>query len=467
MTKQSRMGSYRVHTTEVDDTARGHQTVDLLTQLIRNACVNDGVSGSEATNVDALRDVLEHPGIDVEVYETAPGRSNLVARIQGSDASAPSLLLSGHTDVVPADPDGWRRDPFGGEVADGFVWGRGAIDMLNLTASMAVAVRSLAEDGFTPDGTLVFAAVADEEAGCDLGARWLVENQPDAVRTDYVVTEFGGVRIGDDGLGISVGVAEKGPHWITIDVAGTPGHGSAPWATDNALVNAARVVDRIATYTSPAIITAAWRRAIDAYGLPADLVAALKDPDAVDGAIELLTKDEPGFARQVHSCTHTTFAPTMLDAGVKTNVIPDHARLAVDIRVMPGVDQADVTVMLRDAIGDLWDRVHVTFNDPRSASESPVESPLWDVLQAAGRRLVPGSHSVPAMMGGFTDSYWYRKLGAVAYGAGLFSDRMPMDQVGGMFHGRDERIDVDSLTLDTELWRQVAQDLLAPTAHRH
>src|SRR2546422_4491890 len=163
------------------------EVTELLQQLIRNSCVNDGTeaSGHESRSAGVLRSYLDGPGLELESYEPAPGRASLVARIEGRRRDAPSLLLMGHTDVVPANPDGWQRDPFGGELVDGVVWGRGAVDMLNLTASMAVAFRGLAESGFTPEGTLTYLAVADEEALGTYGAGWMVQNQLDAVKADY------------------------------------------------------------------------------------------------------------------------------------------------------------------------------------------------------------------------------------------------------------------------------------------
>src|SRR6266542_2360389 len=165
------------------------EVTDLLQHLIRNRCVNDGTkeSGGETRSVDLLSSYLGGTAADMERYESVPGRASLVARIEGTDPQAPSLLLMGHTDVVPVNPDGWRRDPFGGELVDGEVWGRGAVDMLNETSSMAVAFRKLAEEKFRPRGTLAYLAVADEEALGTWGADWLLQNQADAVRADYVV----------------------------------------------------------------------------------------------------------------------------------------------------------------------------------------------------------------------------------------------------------------------------------------
>jgi acetylornithine deacetylase/succinyl-diaminopimelate desuccinylase-like protein len=223
------------------------EVTDLLQHLIRNACVNDGTlpSGQEVRNADLLTSYLEDTGLDLERYEAAPGRSNVVARIEGSDPMAPTLLLMGHMDVVPVNPDGWRHDPFAGELIDGEVWGRGAVDMLNETASMAVAFKRLAASGFAPRGTLIYLGVADEEALGTWGAEWLLQHQPDAVRADYVITESGGFRMplpSASGPKLPVMVGEKGSFWATIRVKGTPGHGSMPLRTDNALVKAARIV---------------------------------------------------------------------------------------------------------------------------------------------------------------------------------------------------------------------------------
>ena len=189
-----------------------NETVELLQTMIRNQCVNDGTaeSGHEERNADTLVSFIEGAGLDLEVYDAAPGRRSMVARIAGSDLNAPSLCLMGHTDVVPVNPDGWSRDPFGGELVDGEVWGRGAVDMLNLTSSMAVAFRHLATTGFRPKGDLIYFGVADEESGSAYGAQWMADNHPDAIRADYVLTENGGLHGGPpNSPSVSMNVGRK------------------------------------------------------------------------------------------------------------------------------------------------------------------------------------------------------------------------------------------------------------------
>ena len=440
----------------VDVTA---ETTDLLQVLIRNACVNTGrvESGAEFRSVDVLEGYLGTSGLDVERYEPQPGRTSLVTRIEGSDPEAPSLLLMGHTDVVPVNPDGWSRDAFGGELVDGFVWGRGAVDMLNITASQAVAMKHLAKSGFTPRGTLIYLAVADEEALGTWGAQWLVEHERDAVYADYVVTESGGYQIpvGDD-VRLPVLTSEKGTFWSKLRVRGTPGHGSQPFRTDNAIVTAAEVVRRLNEYQPDANFHDVWRRFVKGMEYPPELERALLDADELPGVLVELPL---GMSRVAHACTHTTFAPTVVHGGTKTNMIPDLVELEVDIRTLPGQTGEEGLALLREALGDLADRVEIEANDDPSTA-SPVDTPLWDSLTRVTEALVPGSGLVPMLMVGGTDNRFFRRAGSVGYGFALFSERVSFEEYSTMFHGNDERVDVGSLGLSEQLWEAVARDLV-------
>lgn len=431
---------------------RTQAATDLLQQLIRNACVNDGTqaSGQEIRSAELLRDYLGNTGMEFAEFEPSVGRRTLIARMEGSDPSAPSLTLMGHTDVVPANPDGWSRDPFGGDLDGGFVWGRGAVDMLNLTATMAVAFRELADSGFRPRGTLTYIAIADEEAQGGWGADWLLQHHRDDFATDYIVTEMGGFQMPTpSGVRLPVIVGEKGTYWCTLRISGTPGHASLPYRTDNALVTAAEVVRRIASYTPRADLSENWRRFVAGMEFPPELSAALLDTEGIEHACAELPL---AMARQVHACTHTTFAPTVMRAGTKTNVIPDRVDLEVDIRTLPGVAEADVQAMLREALGDLADRVEVIAAHENTATASPLETPLWDALASTSAKLVSGSALVPHLFTAATDNRFFRRAGSVAYGFGLFSQRLSFEDYGTMFHGNDERIDVESLGLSTDLW---------------
>jgi len=437
------------------------EVTELLQHMIRNACVNDGTpeSGEELRNADLLHTYLEGAGLEVEQYEPTPGRASLVARIEGSDPAAPTLCLMGHTDVVPVTPDGWTRDPFGGELVDGEVWGRGAIDMLNLTSSMAVAVHHLARSGFRPRGTVVYFAVADEEAGGVHGAEWVTAHHYDAVRADFVLSESGGlVRPSRSGRLVTLPTGEKGIAWTRLRVRGTPGHGSTPFGTDNALVKAAQVVGRIAAYRPQARITDAWRSFAAALDVSDEERAALLDPDRVYDACVALPDQRT--AKLAHACTHMTFSPNVVHGGVKTNVIPDVVDIDVDIRLLPGETPDDVTANLAAAIGDLASAVEVTTLQAALPTASPFDSRLREVLEIVVRRTYPNASLVPRLTTGGTDLRFFRDKGAVSYGFGLFSEGVTFEDFAGRFHGNDERVDVESLRLTTDMWVDVVRELI-------
>ncbi|MDX2378282.1 MAG: M20/M25/M40 family metallo-hydrolase [Acidimicrobiia bacterium] len=439
-----------------------NETVELLQTLIRNECVNDGTpeSGGEVRNADVLQQVIEGPGVAVERFEPTPGRVSIVGRIEGSDPEAPSLCLMGHTDVVPVHPEGWVNDPFGGELIDGEVWGRGAVDMLNLTSSMAVAFRNLGARGFRPRGDLIYFGVADEEAGSTHGARWMADNHPAAIRADYVLTENGGLHSGpDEAPYVGVNVAERGVAWRRLTLRGVPGHGSMPFRRDNALVKAAGVVQRLADYRPAPKFTELWRTRVETLGLPDELRDVLLDPERIDEALDQLPSVPA--ASHLYSCTHTTLSPNLVDGGsMKVNVIPDTVVVDVDIRTLPGEGPEEVEAHLRDALGDLADHVEVESLMNDEASISRADTPLWDAIGRAVNTPFPTARLTPQMVVGFTDARIYREMGAVAYGAGLFSPSLNAGEFGSRFHGHNERIDVESLSLTTRLWHDVAVDLL-------
>lgn len=442
------------------DELRTGQTIELLQAMIRNQCVNEGTaeSGGEFRNAQLLAGFLDGTGVDVDLYEAAPGRVSLVARIEGSTPGAASLCLNGHTDVVPVNERGWSRDPFGGELVDGEIWGRGAVDMLNITASMAVVFRHLAISGFRPTGDLVFFAVADEESGSAFGARWMADNHPEAITTDYVLTENGGLHGGSaDAPTITLRVGEKGVAWRRLRVRGTPGHGSMPFKADNAVVKAAAIVQRLADYRPVPVLHDIWETEVAQMRLTDDQKAQLLDPGSVDALLDTLPA---GQARHIHACTHTTFSTNVLTSQTKTNVIPDEVTIDVDVRTVAGDGPDEVKAHLQEALGEMIEHVEIEplMND--KASISRVKTPLWESLQKAASVPFPNSTLKPGITVGFTDARVHRELGAIAYGAGLLSPSLSAAEFGSRFHGNDERIDIESLGLTTQLWHDVATDLL-------
>ena len=437
-------------------------STELLQALIRSECVNDGTpdSGEEIRNVDLLRAYLEGPGVELQTYESRPGRTSLVARMEGTDPTAPTVCLMGHTDVVPVNRDGWSRDPFGGELIDGEVWGRGALDMLYQTATQAVAFRDLAQRGFRPKGTLIYFAVPDEENGGTWGAKWMVDNHWDAIACDYMLTELAGVAMtsSDGTRKITITVAEKGIAWRRLRISGSPGHGSMPFGADNAIITAAEIVRRISAYRPQAGLDEVWRATVEAYEFEPELTRQLLDPTEVYAALQGLP--DQGSATMLHACSHTTFSPNVVHGGVKSNVIPDTVELDVDIRTLPGVTGDEVDAAIREAIGDLADRVQISRLMDDQSTASTFDNPMWDVLGQRAQAAYPGATLLPQLEIGATDSRFFRARGTVAYGTGLFSANVTYEDMISRFHGHDERIDVESLTLTTDLWLGVVDDLL-------
>lgn len=425
---------------------------DLLATLIQNRCVNDGTpdSGNEVRSVATLESFFGESG---EVFEPHPGRRSVLYRVPGADAEAPSIMLMGHTDVVPVSPEGWSVDPFAAERSDGFIWGRGAVDMLNVTAAMAVVFkRHLTGAARQLPGDLLYLAVADEEAAGTLGAGWLVDNHWDELRCDYLLTEIGTPMLkGTAGFGLPVTVAEKGPQWRQISAEGTPGHGSQPYATANALVPIADVVSRLASSPVPVSITDEWRQFVESWN-PGEIADDLLDPDRVDHAIDQLALQDLGLARWVHACTHMTISPNVLHGGAKANVVPDVAQVEVDVRSLPGQEAADVDDHFRKAIGPaLEEQVEIIRMQEATATSSAAAGPLWDSIAEAVAALRPETHLIPSLIPVGTDARFFRHRGTTAYGVGLFDDRVGFGEFLQMFHGHDERVSEESLALTVAL----------------
>ena len=429
------------------------EVIELLVALIRNTCVNDGSadSGHEVRSVQTLTDYF---GVEGEVIEPHPGRQSVVYRVPGDTEDAPRLLLIPHLDVVPALGDGWSRDPFGGERSEGFVWGRGAVDMLNVTAAMAAVFKRYLTGELAPlPGDLIFAAVADEEAGGEYGAGHLVERHYETVACEFALTEVAAPSFATTaGKVLPVTVAEKGPAWKRISARGAPGHGSQPYGTANALIPVAEALTRLAQHSTPVAISDEWRAFVLSLSLDEQLEHDLLDPEAIDGAIDRLAVDDLPFARWVHACTHLTVTPTRLDSGVKTNVVPERAEGYLDIRRAPGQDKESVEDHIRKVLGPaLFEEVDIEPVIEHAANASPAAGPLWEAIADAAEDLTGSRALAPAIVPVGTDARFFRERGAVAYGVGLFDDSVTFGEMLSMFHGDDERVSEESVALTTRM----------------
>jgi acetylornithine deacetylase/succinyl-diaminopimelate desuccinylase-like protein len=415
----------------------------LLQELIRLDTVNP--PGNETLAAEHLRTYLEANGVACELYAKVPERANLVARIPGS-GDGPSLLLLSHTDTVLADPREWQLDPWSGELRDGQVWGRGALDMKGQVAASAVAVASLAREGFEPPGDLIFAACADEEVGAGFGLQWLVEAHPDAVRAEYCINEGGGDRLVLDGRVFWIcSTAEKMSSPFKLTVRGRSGHASRPGIADNALVKAAPLVERLGAFHDEPELgpeVEAFLRAVcgDVPG-PMEAVSAARSVHPLAGDI-------------IEPLLGTTITPTMIAASQKRNVIPNRCEITVDCRILPGHTQAEVeekiAVLLENAEYDL------EWIEGQGGTRSAVDSPLWDVVESFVAEIEPEAQTIPLLLSGFTDSHWVREaFGTVAYG--FFPMRaMEAEVAARLIHSADERIELDDLELGVRFLRHAA-----------
>lgn len=437
-----------------------NETVDLLRRLIRNACVNDGTpeSGHEHRSVATL---MEYFGVEGEIFEPVPGRQSLIYRVEGSDPDSPSLGLAPHIDVVPVDRSGWTQDPFAAETIDGFIYGRGAVDMLNVTAAMAVAAKPYILGEVKPRGDLLFVALADEEAGGALGASPYTEERWDQARVDYMLTEvaYPPVSYANEQV-IPVATGEKGAFWSLLRSTGTPGHGSAPYGSDNALRKMVEAVQGIFSEPMPVVITDEWEDFVSSLDLDDGLKEALVDPDRIDDALDSLAVDDPYFARYAHAVTHLTVSPNVLHSGVKSNVIASEAVASVDIRGPSGTDRSFVDSFLYKAMGNARDDIDVEPVQNFEPTSSPVGNPLWDAISDTIEELEGHRRLLPMMMNVATDARYWRKKGTIAYGVGLYDDRMDFSEMLALFHGHDERVSVDSVSRTTELYKRVFERFL-------
>jgi acetylornithine deacetylase/succinyl-diaminopimelate desuccinylase-like protein len=432
----------------VSETLRDEVT-HLLQRLIRADTTNP--PGNETAAAELLREYLEANGVDCELIAKVPERANLVARIPGGDG--PSLLFLSHTDVVLADAAEWSLPPFSGELRDGAVWGRGALDMKGQVAASAVAIASLAREGFRPSGDLLFAATADEEVGDDFGLSWLCREHPDAVRCDFAVNEGGGDRLAlADGTAIyEATAAEKKTAPFRIHVRGRSGHASMPGIADNALVKAARLIERLATFQPEP----QFGPEVEGF-----LRAVLGEVPPPLEAVERTRALSAAAADFVEALLGATFSPTIISASSKRNVIPALCVIEVDCRLLPGQHPEHIEPFIRAVLGgDI--AYELEWLEPEGGTRSPLDTPLWRALEEWVAATEPGARAAPLCGAGFTDSHWLRDaFGTVAYGFFPVTGDMPPEEAALLVHSADERVPVSDLVLGVDWLRHAAHSVL-------
>ncbi len=438
--------------TDVHEVTLREEVTGLLQELLRLNTVNP--PGNETRAATLLREYLARNGVEAELYSRVPERANLVARIRGGDG--PSLAFLCHTDTVLADPAEWARDPWSGDLVDGEIWGRGALDMKDQVAASAVAFASLAREGFRPSGDLLFVATADEEVGGvgdddGYGLRWLVQAHPDAARCDYALNEGGGDRLVLGGKPVYLcATAEKMSAPFTVRVHGRSGHASMPGIADNALVKAARYLGALGSYEPPRVLIPEAKALFE---------ALLGEAPPLEEALARAAELDPALPALVEPLLSFTLSPTMIDASHQRNVIPALCQIVVDCRLLPETTPADAEPLIRSALGD--GSYDLEFSESVGGTRSPLSTPLWDVVAGLVEGFEPDARVVPIACPGFTDSHYLREAyGTVAYG---FFPIRTMDAMVAtkLVHSADERIPVDDLALGVDFLRSAARSLLA------
>ncbi|WP_287931425.1 M20/M25/M40 family metallo-hydrolase [Arthrobacter sp.] len=412
------------------------EVVGICQDLIRIDTTNFGNNEGpgERAAAEHVAGLIEEVGLSADLYESDPGRANVVTRIEGSDASLPALVVHGHLDVVPALAHEWSVDPFGAEEKDGLIWGRGAVDMKDMDAMILAVMRSMARDGRKPKRDIVFAFFADEEAGGTYGARWSVDNRPGLFEgAAEAISEVGGYSAEIGGRRTYLlQTAEKGLAWLRLTAHGRAGHGSQI-NTDNAVTRLARAVTRIGDHEWPIEYTDTTRAFLEG-------VSELTGVEFDEGNPQTLLDQLGTVARFVGATLQNTANPTLLSGGYKANVIPATAEAMVDVRTLPGQHE-QVLAKVRELAGDGVDVS--TIHDDVSL-ETPFAGNLVDAMVDALRAEDPGAHVLPYTLSGGTDNKSLSRLGITGYGFAPL--QLPPDlDFTGMFHGVDERVPTASL----------------------
>ena len=426
------------------------ETTALLQRLIRFNTVNP--PGAERHLQESLAADLRDAGFEVDLLGAQPDRPNLVARLRGR-ADGPTLCLLSHVDTVLATADDWTHDPWSGDLADGCVWGRGALDMKSQTAAEVTAALSLARGGWRPArGDLLIVVLVDEEVGGELGAMWICDEHPDAVRCDYLLNEGAGAVFEYDGERYyGVCVAEKGVFRFRLLTDGTAGHASIPKIGDNALLKMAPLLARLAERQPQYDVVPSARALLEGLGLAPD-----GDPGA---ALARLHERDPLLAMLVEPLLGVTLAPTKISASQKINVIPASAELRVDCRVPPGLGADVAEARIREVLGD--DGYRLEFTERVPGNHSAVTSPLMDAIERWIGEHDPGARVVPTMLPGFTDSRTFRDAFPDCVAYGFFPHRtMSLYETAPLIHAADERIDVRDLGYAAAFFRDVCKEIL-------
>jgi len=436
-----------------------------LSDLIRINTTNP--PGNETKAAEYVAECLGRDDFNCELYESAPSRGNVVTCLKGT-GEKPSLLLLSHLDVVAANAEEWSVDPFGGIVKDGFVWGRGALDMKGMTAIEVMTMKLLKRNNVKLKGNVMLAATADEEQGGLAGAGYLVRNYPEKVFADYVLNEGGGLAFPVRGKNVyTIATAEKGILWFRVKAKGTPGHGSTPNLADNAIMRMNKVIEKLGSYRSEVLLVPTVKQYLNELAkedasLQQPFSRLLANPELSDEVLGELAEVAKPLAEEIRPRIRITITPTMIHGGVKENVIPSECEAVFDCRILPGQNTADALQLIRELLKDVGlDKLAFETIQANEPSESPTETPLYDVITGVLRAFEPNCGVTPMLMTGGTDSRFFRRMGSVCYGFQPMRPEAQYNEVVKRIHGVDERISVENLVFGTSVLYEVVKKFMS------
>ncbi len=434
------------------------EAIKSLSELIRFKTVNP--PGNEKPAADYLAEILSRNGIEPKVIESAPGRGNVIARLKGT-GERPPILLDGHLDVVSAEPESeWKHPPFSGKIADGYIWGRGALDMKQTVIANLMALLVLKRSGMKLKRDLIFAAVADEEAGCKYGAEFLVENHPDLIKAEYGLGEIGGFCMEMSGKRIyPIEVAEKGVCWLRVRAKGEPGHGSIP-APQSAVIKLAAAVKilgekKLPYHLSEPVRVFIIRLAESLGGIKGLMLKRLLSPSLADFIIDRMLPDKK-LAKSFWAMLHNTVNPTVIRAGDKTNVVPSEATCELDGRILPGQTPEDLLREVKENIGDGYELEFI--KRMPAASQNP-DDPIMKIFEKHLKAHDPAAIVVPNLIMGFTNGSHYSRLGIKYFGFSPLKLK-PGESFQELFHGFNERVSLDGYKFGLRVFLETVSELV-------
>jgi len=437
------------------------EVTNLLSDLIRINTTNP--PGNETEAAKHLAETLKKEGFKCELFESAPGRGSIITRLKGT-GEKPNLLLLSHLDVVTANPKEWSVDPFEGVVKDGFVWGRGALDMKSMTAMEAIALKLLKRNNVKLKGDVILAATADEERGGEAGVGWLVRNYPEKIQANYVVNEGGGLAIPFNGKNIyTIQTAEKGIYWFNVKAKGRPGHGSVPGTADNAILRMNRVVEKLGNYRAKMTVVPPARQFLTEVAKQNKMVQQaitllLQNPDVGDQILDTLAQKDKTMAEEIRAKLRMTIAPTIIHGGVKENIIPSECEAVFDCRILPGQTPADAMDEIKGLLKNIdLEKLEFETIQANEPSESPMNTPLYEQIVNVVKEFEPNSSVAPILLTGGTDSRFLRKTGSICYGFQPMRSDMPYGEILKSIHGIDERISIENLVFGTSVLYNVVE----------